>query len=177
MTPNEKRKATLAKNRAGALENGKRLRRRRIEAGLTQERASSAAGATFREWAIWEVGTRAYPARRLPAIAAAMGIPIASLLVDELVLAEIRLSPETLERIKREGRPAAIAAVDRIRDNLIALALAEATRLPADISPHAWAKPRRSREDLLAAKPAKLAALKQRGAAIAEERRQARKIA
>jgi hypothetical protein len=111
--------------------------------------------------------------RELAAIAAAIGVPIASLVVDELVLAEIRLSPETLERIRREGRPAAIAAIDRVRENLIALAIAEATRPARDFSPGARAKPRQTREQKLAS----WAAATERSKAIAEERRQARKIA
>jgi hypothetical protein len=102
-----------------------------------------------------------------------MQVPIASLLVDDLILAEIRLSQATLERIKREGRPAAIAAIAAINDNLVALALAEATRPPVDLSPGARAKPRRSREDMLVS----WADARAKSSALAEERRRARKIA
>jgi hypothetical protein len=113
----------------------------------------------------------------VPAIAAALGIPIASLLTDQCVLQEIHVSEETLERIRREGKPAAEEVADRLTVNFFALLMAEATRPPVDLSPGARAKPRRSREELLAKREASLAAASQRAAAIAEERRRARRVA
>jgi transcriptional regulator with XRE-family HTH domain len=152
---------------------GQRLRRRRLESGHTAESIYRAIGISMAQYGNYEVGSRPYPVHRLAAIASAIGIPVASLLTDEVVLAEIRASSETLERVRREGRPAAREAALRIVDNLEALLLAEATRPPVDLSPGARAKPRRSREQKLAS----WAAATERSKAIAEERRQARKIA
>lgn len=150
MTPLEKRLQTIAENHAAAKVNGERLRRRRLEAGLTAKRAAQAAGVTLQVWRLWEVGNRPYPARRLPAIAAALGIPVMSLLVDRFVLAELQVSDESLERVRREGRPAAAAIVAAIAPGLEAALLAEAGRPAIDLSPWARARPRRSREQVLA---------------------------
>lgn len=79
-----------------------------------------------------------------------MQAPLASLLTDELVLAEIRISDETLERVKREGKPAAEEAARRIAQGLEALLLAEAGRPPVDVSPGARPKHRRTRAEVLA---------------------------
>lgn len=156
---------------------GQRLRRRRLESGHTAESIYRAIGISMAQYGNYEVGSRPYPVHRLAAIASAIGIPVASLLTDEVVLAEIRASSETLERVRREGRPAAREAALRIVDNIEALLLAEATRPPVDISPGARGRPRRSREQVLAEREASWAAASARSAAIKEERRQARKIA
>jgi transcriptional regulator with XRE-family HTH domain len=152
---------------------GQRLRRRRLESGLTTKAVADLAHISKACYEVYEVGSQSCPSIRLAAIASAMGVPIASLHVDELVLAEIRLSPETLERIRREGRPAAEAAIARVSDNLVALALAEATRPPVDLSPGARAKPRRSRESLLLNR----ARIDAAAEASREARREARKVA
>jgi len=104
-------------------------------------------------------------------LASALGIPIASLFVDELVLAEIRVSEETMQRVRRDGSPAAREVAERLARNLEALLLAEATKPPVDLSPGARAKPRRTREQKLAswAKAAESSARKR-----AEQREQQR---
>ena len=152
-------------------ERGQRLRRRRLEAGLTAARAAELAGATNTQWKLWEVGTQPYPHRLIPNLASALGIPIASLFVDELVLAEIRVSEETMQRVRRDGSPAAREVAERLARNLEALLLAEATKPPVDLSPGARAKPRRTREQKLAswAKAAESSARKR-----AEQREQQR---
>lgn len=116
------------------------------------ERAAQAAGQPVERWRRWEVGIQPCPARDLAAIAGALGAPIASLLVDELVLAEVRISEETLARVKREGRPAAAEVAVAIAGNLEALLVAEASREPVDLAPYARARPRRTREQVLAGK-------------------------
>ena len=52
----------------------------------------------------------------------------------ELVLAEIRIRQESLERLKREGRPAADAVVSSLLPRLAARLPAEASRPPLDVS-------------------------------------------
>jgi transcriptional regulator with XRE-family HTH domain len=152
---------------------GQRLRRRRLEQGHTGATTANLIGVSKGQYDVWEVGSSAYPVRQLAEIAAALGVPIASLVVDELVLAEVRVSDETLERVKREGAPAADEAIARISANLKALLLAEASRPPVDLSPGARAKPRRTREQKLAS----WADATARSKAKAQLRRQARQVA
>src|SRR3954447_4604389 len=87
---------------------------------------------------------------RLNVVAATIGCPVAQLLNDELVLVEVRISDETLERVRREGQPAAAEAGARIARGLESLLLAEATRRPVDVSPGARPNPRRTRAQVLA---------------------------
>jgi hypothetical protein len=67
--------------------------------------------------------------------------------------------------------------IARLKPQLFALLMAEATRPAIDLSPGARAKPRRSREELLVARASAIAGAEQRASAIAAERRQARQIA
>ena len=60
-------------------------------------------------------GTRKTAPWSLPKIAAGLGIPIASLLVDDLVLAEIRVSDESLERVTRQ----IIETEERARERMV----------------------------------------------------------
>jgi hypothetical protein len=83
-------------------------------------------------------------------IASALAIPTASLFTDEVVLAEVRLSEETLQEIKREGREASRQAAERIASRLEPLIWQEATRPPVDVSAGARPRPRRSRVQKLA---------------------------
>lgn len=81
--------------------------------------------------------------------ASALGIPVAALLCDDLVLAEVRVSDETLAAVKRGGMPAAEAAAQRLAASLAPLLYAEATRKPVDLSPGARPKRRRTRAEVL----------------------------
>lgn len=80
-----------------------------------------------------------------------MGLPIAQLFTDELVLAEVRVSDETLERCRLEGREVAQEAALRIAGQLEPLIWEAATRKPVDVAPGARAaKKRMSRREVLA---------------------------
>lgn len=176
MTPVET-KAKAEQRRIDQRVIGQRLRRRRLEAGLTVNIAAGHAGVSEATWQGWELGSRPYPVRRLAGLAAALGIPIASLVTDELVLVEIRISDETCKRVKREGRPAAREVVERLSTNVEALLLAEVSRPAIDLSPNARAKPRRSREQVLARRRAGIAEARRRAAAVAEECQQTQFLA
>jgi hypothetical protein len=72
------------------------------------------------------------------------------LFTDEVVLAEVRVSDETIKRVRREGREACKEAAERLASRLEPLIWQEATRKPVDISAGARPRPRRSREEVLA---------------------------
>jgi len=78
-----------------------------------------------------------------------LAVPVHSCFTDELVATEIRVSDETLERVKRQGRAAAREAAERIAENLEAVLLAEASKPPVDLAPGVRPKRRRSREEVL----------------------------
>jgi hypothetical protein len=75
---------------------------------------------------------------------------VAALFADEFVLAEVRVSDETIEQVRREGRPACKEAAERLASRLEPLIWQQATRKPVDISPSARPKRRRSRAEVLA---------------------------
>jgi hypothetical protein len=83
------------------------------------------------------VGSKRPFLERGATIAQALNVPAAALFTDEVVLAEVRLSDETLREIKREGRPACRQAGERLAALLEPLIWQEATRKPVDISPGA----------------------------------------
>ena len=83
-------------------------------------------------------------------IASALAVPVAALFAEEVVLAEVRLSHETLEQVRLEGRPACREAAERLASRLEPLIWQEATRKPVDIRPGARPKRRRSRAEVLA---------------------------
>jgi hypothetical protein len=66
------------------------------------------------------------------------------------VLAEVRVSDETIEQVRREGREASKEAAQRLASRLEPLIWQEATRPPVDVSAGARPKRRRSREEVLA---------------------------
>jgi hypothetical protein len=92
-------------------------------------------------------------------------------------LQEIRISAETLEYIRRGGKPAAEEVVARYLPQLFALLMAAATAPAIDTSPGARAKPRRSREEVLAKRAEGIATAEAHAAAIAAEKRRSRQVA
>ena len=77
-------------------------------------------------------------------------MPVAALFADDVVLAEVRVSNETIEQVRREGREASRSAAERIASRLEPLIWQEATRKPVDISPGERPKRRRTRLEVLA---------------------------
>jgi transcriptional regulator with XRE-family HTH domain len=111
---------------------GARLRRIRTQQGLTQDTVSKACQVHTNTVRVWEQGRVAYHPWRAPQIAAALGVPIAQLFVDEPVLAEIRLSEATLQAVRDQGRGASEAAAGRIAAQLEPLIFQAATRPKPD---------------------------------------------
>lgn len=157
--------ASHKRRKQDALALGKRIRRERLRAGLAQRDLATLVKVSYGTIGAYELGGRIAPLRMVLAIAHAVGCPVAQLLTDELVLAEIRVSPDTLERVKREGQPAAREAAQRIAAGLEALLLAEATRPPVDLSPGARPKRRRTRAEVIAGVAAAEAGRKRNAAA------------
>ncbi len=132
-----------------------RLRAARMRAGITQDAAGKAAGVTGQAWKRWELGHRTPKLWRVPGIAAALGCPIASLLVDEPVgacVAEVWISAQTIRDVRSGGRAASLDAAERIARQLEPLIWQASTgRLPREQDTPARSRPRRSRLQMLAA--------------------------
>ena len=111
---------------------GARLKQLRSQAGLTQQTVAKTAHVTTQTIRVWEQGRVAYHPWRAPEIAAALGVPIAQLFVDEPVLAEIRLSEATLKRVRDEGRAASEDVAARLAAQLEPLIYQAATRPKQD---------------------------------------------
>jgi hypothetical protein len=63
-------------------------------------------------------------------IAQALNVPVAALFADDFVLAEVRVSDETMEQVRRDGREASKQAAERLASRLESLIWQEATRPP-----------------------------------------------
>jgi transcriptional regulator with XRE-family HTH domain len=148
-----------------AIDFGRRLRKTRLSYQLSREQVANGAGISTQSVTRYELGSQTPRPDRIAALASAIGCPAASLLVDDVVLAEIRVAPETLELVRRDGQLAADEVAARMASSLSSLLLAEATRPPVDLRPHARPRRRRSRAEVLA------------GTAQAREMQAARKAA
>ncbi len=82
-----------------------RIRRLRVEAGLSQRSVAKHALVHEQTLRRWEQGVTAPDAVRLPILARALDAPIGALF-DPWVIAEVRLEPETLARLRAQGDPA-----------------------------------------------------------------------
>jgi transcriptional regulator with XRE-family HTH domain len=127
-----------------------RLRALRIAQGITLVAASRQAGVASRSWSRWEAGSTTPKLWRCGAIARALNVPVAALFTDELVVAEIVVSAETVARIRKEGRSAAAETAQRLAQQLEPAIYDAATRKPVDTRAGARAKPRKTRAERLA---------------------------
>jgi transcriptional regulator with XRE-family HTH domain len=127
-----------------------RIRTLRHGAHVPIATAAKSAGVCDSTWRHWEQGTKRPRLERGAKIAQALNVPVAALFADEFVLAEVRVSDETIEQVRREGRPACKEAAERLASRLEPLIWQQATRKPVDISPSARPKRRRSRAEVLA---------------------------
>lgn len=148
---------------------GTRLRQLRLANGLTIDTAATNASVHVNSWRGWERGTVTPKIWRAPMIAAAIGVPVAQLFTDDVVLAELRLSTETCAQVRSGGRGAEKAVAERIASSLEPLIWQAATRPAVDAKPGARPKPRRSRVEKLSG-VAQATAMRQ---AALERRRQA----
>ena len=130
---------------------GLRIRRHRIQAGLTMDTVAANAGCSIQSLRGWERGRHAPLPWRLGPLARAIGVPVSALLDDEAHVADITLSRETLEAIRREGRETSKNAADRLASMLEPVIWQLATQPAVDVSPGARAvKKRRTRRQVLA---------------------------
>lgn len=129
---------------------GDRIRKARLTAGLTRAQVVQHCSFSEPTFVTYELGSQMPRSARVGEIAHSIGCPVAALFTDEVVLAELRVSPETLERVRSEGQSAAEDVAERMASSLVPLLLAEATRPPVDVRPHARPKRRRSRAEMLA---------------------------
>ncbi len=109
---------------------GKRLSALRAQAGVSGRVAARAAGINSGTWTRYEQGRIRPGIDKAPAIARALHIPIAALFDTEdgsKVIAEIRVSPETLQAIREHGTPAVDEAANRIATSLKPRMVAAAT--------------------------------------------------
>lgn len=127
-----------------------RIRRARLSAGITIASASRATGVSVTSWSAWERGTKTPKFWRGEAIASALGVPIASLFIDDCVLGDVRVSPESLKAVRAGGREASREIAERLARALEPLLYGAATRRPVAIGSEARAKPRRTRAQVLA---------------------------
>lgn len=127
-----------------------RLREHRLRQGLTAKATAATAHVSETAWWRWESGRSTPKLWRAGTIAKALGIPVAALFTDELVIADVVVSAETVAHIKSEGRQAAREAAERIAAQLEPLLYAAATRPPVDTSPGQRPKRRRTRAEVLA---------------------------
>jgi len=156
-----------ADDHADAITLGQRMRRARLHAGVSRETVAEAIGRSPRTYRGYELGSARCPSSRLPLIAAAIGCPVAQLFTDELVLAEVRASAETLERARAGGAPVAEEVGARIASGIAALLLAEASRPAMYTGPGARARTRRRRPEYLEG----IAAARRRTAELKAQRR------
>jgi transcriptional regulator with XRE-family HTH domain len=110
---------------------GAHIRKLRTDRGLTQAVCARAAGINVGTWQTYEYG--AIPqATRAPAIARALGIPIAALCEQpngRTPIADLYISADTLARIRSQGAPAIERAAAELAEQAKA-ALARAATPP-----------------------------------------------
>jgi DNA-binding XRE family transcriptional regulator len=128
---------------------GQRIRALRIQQGLTIKSAASQIPAHEQTFISWEAGRTKPLLHKAGAIASALGVPVGALF-NEHVAAEVVVSPETVARIRREGREACVEVAKRLADQLEPVIWAHATTPPADTRPGARPKPRRTKAERLA---------------------------
>jgi transcriptional regulator with XRE-family HTH domain len=136
--------------KSGYLPWAQRLRTIRLSQGLSIKTVAQLVGCAFNTWYNWERGRTRPDLTRAGAIAAALNVPVAALFTDELVVAEIVVSQDTVRRIRSEGRGACQDVAERLASRLEPVLWAAVTKPPADIRPGARPKPRRTRAETLA---------------------------
>lgn len=129
------------------------LLRLRKQSGITQAQAAKLTRVAINTWSGWEQGRRTPKFWRIPQIAKALQIPIAALFdeaTDDRCIAEVRVSVETLRVISRDGRSGAEEAADRLARALTPLLYEAARGRKMRPNTGGRAKPRRTREEVLA---------------------------
>lgn len=127
-----------------------RLRTLRLAAGLTVAVAARNARVSVTTWNKWERGQATPKLSRGHDIASALAVPVIALFTDQVAIADVVLMPETVARIRKEGRSAAAETAQRLAQQLEPAIYDAATRKPVDTRAGARAKPRKTRAERLA---------------------------
>lgn len=127
-----------------------KIRQLRLSHGLTLKAASASAGVHINSWVNWESGRVTPKLWRCGAIARALGVPVAALFTDELVVADVVVSAETVKAIRAGGREACQDVAKRLASQLEPVIWAAVTAPKVDTSPGRRAKRRRTRTEVLA---------------------------
>ena len=129
---------------------GERIRKLRLTQGISVVKTAAVVGCHAETLRNWEAGRTKPDLTRAGAIARALNVPVAALFTDELVVAEIVVSAETVARIRKDGREACGDVARRLAEQLEPAIWQVVTRPAADTRPGARAKPRRTRAERLA---------------------------
>jgi DNA-binding XRE family transcriptional regulator len=129
---------------------GARLKRHRLSQGLTVKHAARIAGISETTYWNWESGRVTPKLWRCGAIARALGVPVAALFSDELVVADVVVSEATVRAIRAGGRDACADVAQRLAVQLEPLIWAAVTAPAVDTRPGARPKRRRTRAEVLA---------------------------
>jgi transcriptional regulator with XRE-family HTH domain len=132
---------------------GARIRRIRVERGFSQARAAGYAGIHPKTWGRWESGQTTPRLTDIGRVTTAIGVPAAALTAPEgyKALIDVILSPQTLERLRREGDPA-IDEVTAVVASQLRAAIAGAVDAPPQTPVRARGtrhSPARSRVEVL----------------------------
>jgi transcriptional regulator with XRE-family HTH domain len=129
-----------------------RIRTIRLANGVTIKQAAATARVSETSWKHWERGTHRPTLQNGSRIAAALGVPVAALFLEDgwQAVTDVNLTPDAVARVRRDGSAEAQRLADLVAAQLPALILA-ACRTPSKPAPRGTrAKPRRSRAEVLA---------------------------
>lgn len=141
---------------------GERIRQHRLAQGLSAKKLAEQTGCSAATIRNWERGLTKPSLPWAGPIARGLGVPVAALFTDELVVAEIVVSADTIARIRKEGRTASQDAARRLAAQLEPAVWAAVTRPAVDTRPGARPKRRRTRAETLAELSARTKAKKAR---------------
>lgn len=125
-----------------------RLKALRLSQGIPQTVAANAAGVHISTWRAWERGHKTPRLLRGAAIASALGVPVAALFRDDVV-AEVVLSPTTIEAVRANGREECDRVAQRLAQQLVPAIWEAATKPLRAVSTPDRAKPRRTRAQVI----------------------------
>lgn len=130
---------------------GQRIRQQRLAQGLTRAQAAPLAGVNPSTLEQWESGLARPGLVRLGNIVRGWAVPACSFSCgeDQVPVADVVLSQESVDRVRREGRPAAAELAQLLAAQLEPLIYQAATRI-VDTSHGARPKRRRTRAEVLA---------------------------
>ena len=107
-----------------------RIRAIRLAQGLTIKAAAQATGVATNTFSGWEAGLHTPKLWRAGDIAKALNVPVAALFTDELVIADVVVSQQTISAIRTGGREECERVAERLVAQLEPLLWAAVTAKP-----------------------------------------------